>query len=435
MINFKITDISTGLITVVKPAGKPIPLNVGEIVKGEVVDVLATGGVTLKIKGSFITARTDIPVQRDSQIMLKVLGTTSSPNELRLQLLGPAEGEAAAVPASGADALNRFAREFTNLNADTLSAEKITNLLKALPVDINSIPKDLRLQLQNILQEGLKSAGSDIQSRLEALFRDLPPSVTNTAVVQGLKLDVAGSVEILISNGLKGLLRDTGVALEAKLKAAAELVQQSPKDAGEAFKTVSARLSGSQDISQMLSAPVKASIENDLKTNLLRLRDNLISQSETVSQKEMAALKVATGAIDSILRDIDSYQLMSKTTGSFYTFLPVSWQELKDGEASFRSNSGDEKTATSSCRLNLDLEQFGKLSIMVLMHGNEFFVSFRPDNQDFKTLLDTQAGKLDEQFRGSGLFLKAVRVLDKDDKSLERMDTADALRQIVSIKA
>ena len=438
MINFKISDLFEGLITVVKPTGKPIPLNIGEIVKGEVMDLLPAGGVTLKIKDSFITARTDIPLQKNSEVMLKVLGTPSSPNELRLQFLGPAEKDQAATQAFKGEAVNKFLQEFSGEGAERLTSEKIEGLLKALPSDIGAMPKEIRLQLQTILQESLTSTGQNIQSRLDTLFRDLPTTLKNQPVLQGLKLEVTVSVDKVLSEGLRGLLRDTGVALESKLKAVAELLLQNPKGAADGLdvnpnSTGKSAIAG--DIEQLLPAADRESIENDLKANLFKLKETLAEQYAGLSQKDVAVLKNVTSDVDSILKDIGTFQLLSKTTESFYTFLPVSWQQLKDGEIAFKQNKEGGSAHSFSCRLKLDLDNLGTLVIMVLIHNNEFFVSFRPDNENFKSLLDSQVEHLDKQFNGKGLNLKSVRVLDKDDASLEQLENLDQFRQIVSIKA
>jgi hypothetical protein len=437
MINFKISDLSAGLITVTKPVGKPISLNVGEIIKADVMDLLSSGGVTLRIKGSYITARTDMPVQKDSQIMLKVLASPSAPNELRLQFLGNAENDQPGATGSQNEAIGRLVNEMSGLNAKNLSAERIANLIKTLPADISQIPKDVRTQLMSILQEGLQSTGRDIQSRIDALFRDLPAAFKSQSFIQGLQLDVTSSAEKLLSDGLKGLLRDTGVALESKLKAIAELLQPASKGMAEveASKAASFRIEQGGDIKSLISTADRISIENDLKTNLLRLRETLTTGSDALSQKDVASGKSAITGIDGMLRDIESYQLMSRATGSFYTFLPVSWQELKDGEIAFKSNNDDEKTPSSSCRLTLDLDGFGKLMIMVLMHGNEFLVSLKPEKTPFKELLASNIGALDEQFKEKGLTLKAVRVLDYEDTSLEGLENLEPFRQIVNIKA
>lgn len=171
------------------------------------------------------------------------------------------------------------------------------------------------------------------------------------------------------------------------------------------------------DIKQSLPAADRAAIENDLKANRLKLKEIIASQPEGISSKDAAVLKNATVAVDGILKDIESFQLLSMTTESFYTFLPVSWQELRDGEIAFKQNKGEGKAPSFSCRLHLDLDNLGKLGIMVLFHNNEFFVSFKPESEGFKSLLASHVEHLEEQFKGKGLNLKAVRVLDKDDTS------------------
>jgi hypothetical protein len=434
MINFKISDLFEGLITVTKPLGKPIPLNVGEIVKGEVMDLLSTGGVTLRIKGGFITARTDIPLQKDTEVMLKVIGTPSSPNELKLQFIGMAEKEKAAPPELKGDALNRLLQDFSGPSTKTpLTLEKIEGLLKALPADINAIPNAIRLQIQNVLRESLKATGQDIQTRLNELFKDLPAALKNQASLQGLKLDVTVSIDKLLSEGaadnLEGLLRGTGVALESKLKAVAELLQQakvSPEGGAEPSKGTL-----SIDIKQLLPAADRASLDNDLKANLLRLKEVL----EQMTIGDQAVIKKASDAVGGLLKDIETFQLLSRTTQSFYTFLPVNWQELRDGEIAFKQNTGEDKPASFSCRLNLDLEDHGKLVIMVLSHNNEFFVSLKPESEEFKSMLAANVNHLEDQFTEKGLNLKAVRVIDKEDTLLEQLENLEPYKQIVSIKA
>ncbi|HWR88618.1 MAG TPA: hypothetical protein VN260_00020, partial [Dissulfurispiraceae bacterium] len=65
MLNFKITGTDQGLLTIVKPLGKSLPVRVGEVVRAEIMEILPTGGVTVKIKGVTITARTEVPLNKD----------------------------------------------------------------------------------------------------------------------------------------------------------------------------------------------------------------------------------------------------------------------------------------------------------------------------------------------------------------------------------
>jgi hypothetical protein len=436
MINFKITDNFDGMITVTKPLGKPIQLNVGEIVRGDVMDLLSSGAVTLRIKGSVITARTDVPLQKDSQVMLKVLGSSSSMNELRLQFLGQADsGQASGV--SKSEEIGRFLKEFSSLTTQSLSADRISDLLKALPSDINSIPNDMKQELQTLLQESLKSTGQDMQTRLDALLKALQGAVKDNALMQGLKLNISISVDKLLSDGMKGLLRDSGVALEAKLKSLADVIQASAQeaagereDAGSDYKNMLQTA-----VSQAQSPTQSSIIENDLKANLMKLHEMLTNNIQNAPQRDIAAIGKAIAGTEAMLKDIETLQLLSRTTQSFYTFLPVSWQELRDGDISFRENHGGSTANSFSCRINLDLKESGKMTIMVLSYNNQFCVSLRPESDKFRAILTDNIGKLEEQFKEKALNLKVARVLEKNDNEIEQLETLEAGRQNINIKA
>jgi len=76
------------ILTLIKPVGKEIPFRVGEIIEGLVSDIFPAGGLTIKVKGGFLPARTDLDFQKNEILFLKVLGQGSGGGELMLQFLG-----------------------------------------------------------------------------------------------------------------------------------------------------------------------------------------------------------------------------------------------------------------------------------------------------------------------------------------------------------
>ncbi|WP_297888751.1 hypothetical protein [Sulfurihydrogenibium sp.] len=81
MLNIKgILALERFLLT--KPIGKDIPLSVGETVKAKVQEVLSSGSVVLKIKDGYLTVNSNIKLQKDQEILLKVL----SPKDNKIQL-------------------------------------------------------------------------------------------------------------------------------------------------------------------------------------------------------------------------------------------------------------------------------------------------------------------------------------------------------------
>src|SRR5208337_1985495 len=100
MINFKITSLLDGNLSLDMAQGKSVLLKPGEIVKAEVMSVLESGDVVLKIKGELITARTEVPLQPGDTALFKVSDSPStSPNQLKLQFIGSADtSQGASLP-------------------------------------------------------------------------------------------------------------------------------------------------------------------------------------------------------------------------------------------------------------------------------------------------------------------------------------------------
>ncbi len=478
MINFKITSRNTGFLTIEKPAGKAISLKLGEIIKAEVMDILPSGGVTLKIKGDFITAKTEVPLEKGTIAFLKVTDLPVEGKDLKLQFMGytpeSAKGQKMPVPSFNLkdSPIPKLIQELTNSLADikkgVVLGEKTdaniaklqtlnSEILKALPSDMNLLPKEIRVQLQNLLQSSLKITGQSIQTRLESFINQLPAGIKNHPVVENLTKDLTVSIEKLLQTPMKSVLQNTGVALEAKLKAIIELFQRTeqpteqPIKQADALKTApdkkgaatlpQSRDAVTQEPKQQQIQHDMAAIKKDLKAGLLQLKQLMLEEGrETLKGLSTADLTLtqkegAVRVIGGLIKDIGTFQLLSKTTDSFYTFLPVNWQDLKDGEVSFKRGRSDAKGMSYSCRINLDLESFGKLSVMVMMYNREFFVSFMAENSEFQTVLNNNANELQESFSARGLSLKAVNILDSNDTSLEQHEKLESFERTVSIKA
>ena len=516
MINFKIANIDSGLITIEKPSGKSLPLQLGETVKADVVEVLPSGEVTLRIKGGLVTAKTEVQLMKDTSAFFKVTGTPISGGELKLQFLGQADqpgpgGEA--LPLKGfmgtaqGEALNKLIQELSatlSKNPGDINPKNIEDILKALPSDINSLPKDVKLQLQGLLQASLKSTGQSIQTRLEGLLsQQSPEALKNLPLVKSLARDLSVSIEKLLQTPMKNILQDTGVALEAKFRAIAELLQKMDSNAGplnqaqaggvtgqaEALrdliqtaalspellqetenntgnltqpkaagpeaaadqKSAALKQPAPQDMakpedrnvpnSNQLNKDAAEAVNKDLKAGLLQLKELLSEKGgETIRDQAVQGLTAgqresAVKVVDGLLKDIEPFQLLSKTTDSFYTFLPVQWDNLKDGEIAFKRGQRDAKGSSYSCRMNLDLEDQGKLTITVLMYNRDFFISFRADNPDLQSSIGSSVKELQETFWNKGLNLKGVNMLETDDNPYEQMEKLEGSDRIISVKA
>src|SRR5208283_487516 len=218
--------------------------------------ILPSGNAVLNIKGELITAKTQVPLQQGQTAFFKVSGSPSFSNELRLQFLGyedsgdastlknfmtTPEGQTlAGLIQELSDSLLKQSGTSPSENQSSASTltkgggapaesgfplDKLESLLKALPADINTLPTDIKTQLQDLLLSSLRSTGQSIQSRLETVLGQLSDTLKNSPAAWDLKSDIMLNMERLLSGPLKNALLNSGVALEAKLKATAFSMQ------------------------------------------------------------------------------------------------------------------------------------------------------------------------------------------------------------------
>ncbi|MFN3396640.1 MAG: flagellar hook-length control protein FliK, partial [Thermodesulfovibrionales bacterium] len=245
----------------------------------------------------------------------------------------------------------------------------LAQILKALPEDTSLLPPEMRRGIADLLLRSLRSRGS-INEKLSLL----------NSLINREGVDVRVNVENLLKSvdlqpSLRNIFENTGVLLETRLK----------------------RVLKGESLEEGLSGLLK----EDLKANLLKLKgEGLINKT-----------------VSNIVRDIETFQVLSKVTDSFYTFLPLIWRDLKDGDIMFRR--GELKTGgnTFTCRINLKLERYGKLSVIVLLNNKNFFVSFVVENSDFKKLLEESKELLQSSFLKKGLNLKVINVIASDIES------------------
>jgi flagellar hook-length control protein FliK len=458
MINFKITGHdSESFLTVIMPTGKSISLKLGEIVKAEVMDILPSNSVTLKIKNGFITAKTEVPVEKGFSAFFKIIlsSGTSGDKGINLQFMGYAADKTKSwgqksetvFADTNSRVISKLVQELINTLVDAkklvvsgqVPADKQiaklhslnTELLKILPPDINSLPKEIKTQIQNLLQASLKITGQSIQARLDNLISQInhfPVIVKNHPFVETLKRDLMVSMEKLRQTPLKIALSNTGVALEAKLRAIA------------IAETISVK-AGVSSMASGLFTQNEAALRKDFKAALLSLRQVIISEGKDaaknllVQQTASIYKESAVRIIDGLVKDIETYQALSKTTDSFYTFLPLNWNELKDGEIVFKKGSGHTNSPSHSCRIRLDLEDLGKLSIMIFICNRELSVSFRVEDSEFRAVIESHAHMLKELFTVKGMSIRTVNIMAFDDPAAEQMEKIESFEGSVNIKA
>lgn len=474
MINFRVTDIQGGLLTIERPAGQAISLKLAEIVRAQVMEILPSGAIALKIKGEPIIAKTQVPLQPGTNPYFKVTNLPTEGKDLTLQFLGfasdeePQPSQQTIFSDARKDYLTGLMRELSNLlrqikeysseqPAKTSRLQTLSNeILKLLPQDIQRLPKEMRLQLQDLLQTSIKITGQGIQSRLSELINNLPKNDNLTDEIANLKREISVSIERLSNISLKGAIQDTGVALEAKIKSVAvsqdKLIENllkgsdtkiPDKSTDQTMQTLKPKTQSAESDLQQLRydkfTDAKSLIQNDLKARLLQLKDaiNRGGIGETITRAEVNKPELSqpyknteqlTSKVDALLKDIETFQTLSKATNSFYTFLPVDWKGLKDGDIAFKKGKARESGITPySCNINLNLDRVGAVGFIVLKFGNDYYLSIRTEDKKFQDELKTDIQELKNNFAQKGMRLNSINFFDFDD-----VDTFEQIDRIIS---
>ncbi len=304
MIYFKPSSYPYEFTQVSKPPLHSITLKEGEILKAEVIDILPSGGVVVKAKGIHITLQTEIPLRKDTQLLLKVMDTGKKSNKIVLKLISIAD--------------NRifFNEELKNILKNPEIAEIFLNQLKSvLPEILHSDKKGLFI---NLLQDFIKSY--DLQSVLS--------NIKNTNFVI--------SIDKLNPEILQKLLFKTGVLMETKIK--------------------------------------KGETIEDLKQEILK---------GNINEKELKDI-------------INYYQSLSVLTGGFFSFIPVLWEDLQQGDILFYK---EKKKKSFMCRLELNFRDTGNLTTDIFLLEKDLSVIFFVENKNFEKALKSRVKHLEESLK------------------------------------
>jgi len=138
----------------------------------------------------------------------------------------------------------------------------------------------------------------------------------------------------------------------------AEQIKQSVLNSGILFET-------------KLKQNKKFQISEDLKGNLLKILHTFEKEGDKDNAEKVKEL----------IKEIEIYQLLSKTTNSIFTFLPLLWSDLKDSNIAFKKGK---KENQFFCKIFLDFQEKGKLITLIMMFNKEFYISFKIEDKELE---------------------------------------------------
>jgi hypothetical protein len=350
--------VQDNILTLLRPYGRELNLKINDIIRADVLNVMSSGDVSLRINQNngdsiIIVARADVPLTKGTSVFFKV---TASDAEIKLQLMGTAsEGNRTGANPSVEALPQKVLRMLSELAGSRLRAEDIRlmdEVFKSLPDRIKTLFPEFR-----------------------ALERIMP------------------EIEKLNSGILKESVEESGVLFETKLKTAV-------RDQAEGR--------GQEKLDRLLAS-------GDHKLDLLKLKAAL-GEARVIEALRRAGVKPSEiqANVDKVIKNLEFFQLASQVNDTIYTFLPLAWQDLREGELSFKKGSSDTEESYT-CEINLDLEPVGKLSVSVTLHEGSYYVTFYAEDQKLKDLINESKGLLGRHFSDAGLSLMIINITQRQE--------------------
>jgi uncharacterized membrane protein len=156
--------------------------------------------------------------------------------------------------------------------------------------------------------------------------------------------------------------------------------------------------------------PTDVELLSDMKGVLTKLNDSL---APTPQNRE--ALEIT----NRLLTQIEYHQLFSYVSSSTHLYIPFSWDGLNGGSMMMKQTS-DEKF---HCQIDLDLEQYGKLNMMLLLSEEKYIdISIAAQKKELGEKITQQLVELKRALNEVGLITGTVKILEYKDVSAVKND-------------
>lgn len=340
-----------------------------------------------------------------------------------------------------AAALNKIPDLTQNLETlKSLLAKIPTNDAKALQNTISTLLSSPMLpaastNLQSALQltEGLKK----ISETLQTLISKTDPLYSKEVAALALKLDqqsATAEIKTTLSQLYGTLLSSTAPDTNTLLDSIEKLLKNTSTDEVKVFTqqlqsvieegdttkeltTIKAKLSEFTNPKELVTEIfLKESMSDDLKSNLLTLREEL-SQSNDPSAPKLLE------QTDKLLTQIDYHQMLSHLSSSNSIYLPFVWDQLQEGSLTFKQTNKQK----FYCEINLVLKEYGELDLMMgLYDDNQLEIQAHTEKPQLKTLIHENIAELRSLLIKSGLTPRSIRVFEAHEIKTPLNETYNA---------
>ncbi len=382
-------------------------LKPGDLFEAKILGALSDTEALLDIGGGAVTAKTPFSFSgmEGEGVLLKVLGRAAT-GELLLKLGDQSPDQSPAGQSGVGGAIAELQQSIESGAPAAAALDRLEGLLAAQAAP--ELPAAQQSALLNVLIGFITSdaASNAALNGLISLMNQEAQGETAPAANQETAASptAAASLPDISLPEMAGL---TGPALEKAFLAS-----------GILFESKLLALAGGR-----ASEKAPGIMDKDLKALLIKFHQTIAGGAARAQDRQ------AAGLAGRLLNDIRAFQFLSRLTGSLYSFLPVKWEGLRDGQAAFKTGQ-----AGASCVINLDLGELGRINVSVFMRDGGFYITLRVENRPFRDALRKEAASVKNSFREKGLVLKMVNVADYEESSRNHLEFPGAAERLVNIR-
>ncbi len=238
-----------------------------------------------------------------------------------------------------------------------------TNLKNISKVDTVALQKEI-----NTLEEAIKSLLSDTKnSKIKLLTekniiknignitKDLQTILTKIDKDKSLKIyksSIENFTKTIENIDLKQNIKNTGILYESKI-----------------FNNINEKKS------------TDTNLRDDLKGSLLKLKEHHDIKQDFQTKQ----------LIEKTISHIELFQTNSLLNSMFCSYIPFLWKDLKDGSLSFGKLKNKD---CSVCKIELDLEKYEQVNILLLLCQNNLSIKLDIKNQTLKKMIQNNLKSL-----------------------------------------
>ncbi|MDI1471818.1 MAG: hypothetical protein QMD43_01595 [Thermodesulfovibrio sp.] len=393
---------SSGVIHIFKgKQAEPIKLVIGEILTAEIMDIFPTGTIQIRINNRILNAQPqrELPLNKGETIYVKVEKPLQD-GTIPLRVLSSSE----TVEYQKKSLLQQqiIYDEILKLIETVMGSKE--NLLVNQRTDISGFLNNEKIEqiirhLLNLPTENLLDTIKD--SLMEKISKLILTNTKTTTLINDLIkiLEEKGIFKEQI-NQLKSLIIDNTDLTQEKLK-------QALLNSGVNFE---AKLKHAlSDLSRF----------ENLREDLKSIIKNIIDQAKAEGIKDI------NDKAQHILRHIETYQVLSKTYQSFFTFLPIVWNEIEGGNISFKSFKRQGKDY-HTVFISLKIKENSFLSFIVTMISKNFYISFS-GSSEMLDLIKNYENELKNSFRKRGMNIGGINYVTKIEELIKQWNIKEGL--------